>query len=481
MDSLHVGLIVGGIFLVTSVLASKVSAKLGMPALVLFILVGMLAGSDGLGGLPFEDFAITKTLGMTLLGFILFAGGLETHWSHIKPTLLRGLSLSTIGVVISCGAVGAFAHFVLKVPAAEAMLLGGILASTDAAAIFGSLRGGGLKLKHGLGPLLEIESGTNDPMAVFLTVVLTKMAANPGVSFATFLPSLLIQMPIGVAVGWMMGRATQWLINWIRLEFDGLYSVITIAACGLTLGIAPVLGGNEFIAVYAAGVTLGSGVFIHKASLTRFHDGLAWLFQIIVFLALGLLVFPNHLLKMIGPGLLFALFLVLVARPASVYVSLLFSGLNSKSKFFVSWAGLKGAFPIILATYPVLAGLPNGEYIFNLVFFAVFVSVLIQGVFMRRIGKALGVFEPDITDEDLEVSEGNTFLEIDVPEGSALVDKRIFELGLPATAYVILIRRGQKSISPRGQTAVRAGDQLVITSRRNDFDELRMLLSKSAA
>ncbi len=476
---MHLFLLITGLFLITAVLASKLSAKMGMPALVLFIIVGMLAGTDGLGGIPFDNFSLTQNIGMTLLGFILFAGGLETHWHDIRPTLSRGLSLATIGVVISCSAVAAFGHYFLKLPLIEALLLGGILASTDAAAIFGSLRGGGLKIKNNLGPLLEVESGTNDPMAVFLTVTFTALATTPGTKPISFIPALLIQMPIGLIVGVVVGKATIRLINWLRLEFDGLYSVITIASCAVVLGVAPLIGGNEFIAVYAAGVTLGSGVFVHKTSLIRFHDGLAWLFQIIVFLALGLLVFPTHLTTMIGPGVLFALFLVFVARPFSVLVALGFAKVDWRSKFFVSWAGLKGAFPIILATYPVLAKLERGEYIFNLVFFAVFASVSIQGLLLRQVGRALNIFESDTAITEHEVSSDAKLLEVKVLPGSFPAGKRIFELGLPSTAFVVLLRRGETTISPRGQTVVQEGDELVLASRRDDFEELELKLSQT--
>jgi cell volume regulation protein A len=476
---MHLFLLIAGLFLITAVLASKLSAKMGMPALVLFIIVGMLAGSDGFGGIPFDNFALTKNVGMTLLGFILFAGGLETHWHGIRPILARGLSLATIGVIISCSAVAAFGYYFLKLPLIEALLLGGILASTDAAAIFGSLRGGGLKIKNNLGPLLEVESGTNDPMAVFLTVTFTALATTPGTKPISFIPALLIQMPIGLLVGVLVGKATIRLINWLRLEFDGLYSVITIASCAVVLGVTPLIGGNEFIAVYAAGVTLGSGIFVHKTSLIRFHDGLAWLFQIIVFLALGLLVFPKHLTTMIGPGVLFALFLVFVARPFSVLVALGFAKVDWRSKFFISWAGLKGAFPIILATYPVLAKLERGEYIFNLVFFAVFASVSIQGLLLRSVGRALNIFETDSATSEHEVSSDAKLLELKVLPGSFPVGKRIFELGLPSTAFVVLLRRGATTISPRGQTAVQEGDELVLASRRDDFEELELKLTQT--
>lgn len=476
MDQVHVTVLLTSVFLLLSVLTSKLSARLGMPALILFIVIGMIAGSDGLGKIEFEDFLLTKTLGMTLLGFILFAGGFETHWKELRPVVAKGLALSTVGVLISCTAVGAFAHYVFKLGVIESFLLGGILASTDAAAIFGSLKSGGIKLKNGLGPLLEIESGTNDPVAVFLTVSLAKLATDPQTSLVSFLPALLLQMPIGILIGIGVAKFTVWLINSIRLEFEGLYTVITLACAAFTLGCAPLLGGNEFIAVYAAGVTLGSSRFIHKMSLLKFHDGLAWLLQIIVFLALGLLVFPSHLVPMVGAGLAFAFFLVFVARPISVFVALTFSSVEWRGKLFVSWAGLKGAFPIILATYPVLSGLKSGEFIFNLVFFAVFVSVAIQGTLLRWVGKGLKVVEEKGVSDDEYMVQSEKLLKIEVLPESFASGKRVFELGLPSTALIVMVRRDDGSFTPSGSTVIMPDDELLIASRRSDLDELKLMI-----
>lgn len=469
-------LLLGSLFLIISVFASKLSSRLGVPALVLFVGIGMLAGSEGPGRIPFEDFALTKQIGMILLAYILFAGGLDTSWKHLRPVVWRGLALSTIGVICTTALVGAFAHYVLGLRLIDGLLLGAIVASTDSAAIFSSLRGGGMSLKPGLAPLLEVESGTNDPLAVFLTASLTEFAVHPETPLLKLIPALLTQMPIGVAVGFVVGKGTVWLLNHIRLEYDGLYSVITLASVGITYGAAALAGGNAFIAVYAVGVTMGSHVFRHKTSLSEFHDGIAWLLQIVVFLSLGLLVFPSQILPTIGAGIVFAAFLLLIARPAAVFLSLALARMEVKPKMFVAWAGLRGAFPIILGTFPVLAGLQSGHLIFNLVFFVVLVSVLIQGSTLRKAATLLGVTAESSPSSSIG-PHATELLKVELGDDSPANGKQVIELGLPSTAFLVSLTRGPESLTPCGSTVLASGDTILVASRRDDYEELRLLLS----
>jgi potassium/hydrogen antiporter len=479
--NVELALLLGAAFLLISVLASKVSSRLGVPALIVFIGIGMLAGSEGPGGIHFADFGLVKEIGMILLGFILFAGGMDTDWAHLRPVAWRGFALSTIGSVATAGLVGGFAHYVLGFGVFEGLLLGAIVSSTDAAAIFSVLRGRNLALKHRIAPLLELESGTNDPIAVFLTAGLTELIASPGGSLWQLLPSLAIQMPIGVAVGVAFGRGAVWLINHLRLEYDGLYPVVTLATAAATYGVAPLLMGNEFIAVYAAGVALGSSMFVHKISLVQFHDGIAWLLQITVFLALGLLVFPSQIVPAIGSGIALAVFLMLFARPVAVFIALTFAHMTKRSRFFVAWAGLRGAFPIILATFPVLAGLPEGHRIFNLVFFVVVVSVLVQGTTLRPLAHILGVVAKRTGDDDLKPAHHSEMVEIKLRQDSPAAGKQVIELGLPRTALLVLLRRHGGDYIPRGSTVLRPGDTLVMATRREDHDELRVSLGGDSA
>jgi potassium/hydrogen antiporter len=394
MISFDYVLLAAAVLLILSVLASKASGRLGVPALLLFLGVGMLAGSDGPGGVHFEDAHVAQSLGVVALVFILFSGGLSTEWESVRPVLGKALGLATAGVLLTAVFVGLFAAKVLGFSLLEGMLLGAIVSSTDAAAVFAVLRSRSVGLKGELRPLLELESGSNDPMAVFLTTGLIGVLGGQGESLGGLIPSFLKQMALGALLGVGMGRAAVTVLNRLRLEYEGLYPVLSLALVLFTYGVAYAVGGNGFLAVYLAGLVMGNDDFIHKQSLMRFHDGVAWLMQIAMFLVLGLLVFPSRLVPVAAAGLAVSLFLMLVARPASVFVTLAFARGGWREKAMVSWVGLRGAVPIILATFPLLAGLPQAETIFNLVFFIVITSVLLQGTTLPRAARWLGVDAP---------------------------------------------------------------------------------------
>lgn len=463
-----------GLLLLGSVLASKASAKLGIPALVLFIGLGMLAGTDGPGGLQFDNYTFSMHLGSAALAFIIFSGGLDTHWSEVKPLLWRGLSLSTIGVAITCGLVAIFGIKVLGFSVAESFLLGAIVSSTDAAAVFSVLRARSINLRRRLIPLLELESGSNDPMAVFLTVAIIQVIQRPDSSAGSLFGSFLLQMVIGVAMGWLTGRFAHWLMTHIRLEYDGLYPAISIATVMLTFGGAHTIGGNGYLAVYVSGLTLGRSNFLHRLSLIQFHDGIAWLMQIAMFLTLGLLCYPSRLGEVAVPGLLLAFFLMIVARPFAVYVALAFAKMKRRERLFVAWGGLRGAVPIILAIFPLLAGVPKSNEMFHLVFFVVLVSVLVQSTTLPIVAKWLGVVVPTSKDESVPHS-GSDLIEVVVQEGSRADGKMVVNLGLPSTALLVLLRRGDAGYVPRGATVVQAGDLITLATRKQDGEDLRRI------
>lgn len=474
----ELALVLVGAFLLLGVLASKASSKLGIPGLLLFIGIGMLAGSDGPGGIAFDNFALTKVIGTLALACILFAGGLDTDWNAIRPVLWRGLSLSTVGVLASALMVGFFAHWFLGLSLLEGLLLGAIVSPTDAAAVFGVLRSQGLNLRHRIAPLLEFESGTNDPLAVFLTAGLTHLLANPGEGAATLLTAFLTQMPIGLVIGVAAGEIAVRLINRIRLEYDGLYPVITIALLSLTFGGAHLMGGNEFLAVYVAGLTMGRKNFLHKLSLLQFHDGLAWLMQIVMFLALGLLSYPSQLAQVAGAGIALSLFLVFVARPVTVFISLALTRMTKRAKFVVAWAGLRGAVPIILATFPLMAGEPKAPLMFNLVFFVVLVSVMVQGTTLPFVCRWLGVLQKSpVESKELRRAKGSELLEVTLGAGSEAVGKMMVQLPLPRTALAVLLKRDGERYIPKGGTVLREGDVLLIATRKEDEGELRAMFT----
>jgi cell volume regulation protein A len=417
------------------------------------------------------------------LVFILFAGGLDTDWSIVRPVLGKGIALSTVGVFITAALVGGFAAAFLGVSPLEGFLLGAIVSSTDAAATFAVLRSRSVRLKGHLEALLELESGSNDPMAVLLTIGIIGLLVDPSSSLVDLVPIFIQQMLLGAALGYGLGRAMTIIINRVRLSAEGLYPVLTLALVLLVYGATSVLGGNGFLAVYLAGLVLGNSDFIHKRSLIRFHDGLAWLMQIVMFLTLGLQVFPSHLLQVLVAGLLTAAFLMFVARPVSVFFTLLPVKMELREKVLVSWVGLRGAVPIILATFPLLAGLPEAEIIFNLVFFIVLTSVLLQGTSLPLVARWLKVDTvlPPKTLYPLEfMPAGNIdrdMVEVEVPPGSLAVGRQIVDLHLPQTALVVLISRDSNFVVPRGGTVLEAGDRLLVLADQEGLEKVRSIVA----
>ncbi len=482
MISIEILLLGSSILLLLSILASKASDKIGVPALLLFLIVGMLAGSEGPGGIEFDNPWLAQSLGVTALSFILFAGGLDTDWSSIRPVLWRGLSLSTLGVLITSFLVGCFAILVLDFSLLEGLLLGAIVSSTDAAAVFAVLRSRNVGLKGELKRLLELESGSNDPMAVFLTIGLISLLVNPGLSAPSLVPMFIKQMALGALMGYAIGKGIVLITNYLRLQYEGLYPVLTLSLVLFTYGATASLGGNGFLAVYIAGLLTGNSNFIHKRSLIRFHDGLAWLMQITMFLTLGLLVFPSHLVPVIGVGILVSAFLMLLARPISVYLTLLFAKINFREKTMVSWVGLRGAAPIILATFPLVYGVSQAEMIFNLVFFIVLTSALIQGTSIPLVARLLRVDEP-IPEKpkypiEFEPAENikTEMVELEIPDDSTAIGKQIVELGLPPNTLIMLINRKDEFIVPGGGTVIEPGDRMLLLVDKNTLEEVRSIL-----
>jgi cell volume regulation protein A len=468
MPPIEFVLLIASALALVSILASKASRLLGVPALLLFIAIGMLAGSDGPGGIYFDDARLAQALGVTALALILFSGGLDTQWALVRPVWRAGLSLATVGVVATAGLVGAFAAWAFGFSWLEGLLLGAIVSSTDAAAVFSVLKSRSVRLRGSLEPLLEFESGSNDPMAVFLTLGLIQLLLNPALSALNLIPFFIQQMGLGALLGWVAGRVSVFILNRIKLETQGLYPVLTLTLALLTYGLTASFGGNGFLAVYVAGLILGNSDFIHKRSLTHFHDGLAWLMQIVMFLTLGLLVFPSQLPAVIGPGLILAAFLILVARPVSVLLALALTALTAREKAMVAWVGLRGAAPIILATFPLLAGIPKSDLIFNLVFFIVLVSVLLQGTTLPAIARWLKVGAPALPPSaaplELTPTAGpdSRLVELKVAADAASVGRQIVELGLPPGALIVMVRRAAGNVIPTGALVLEAGDTLLV-------------------
>ena len=457
-----------GLLLLLAVVASKVTRRFGIPTLLLFLGIGMLAGSEGIGGIDFTDFRLAQSVGITALALILFAGGLDTDVRRVRPVIRPALSLATVGVAITCVVVGLSAHVIFDLPVETALLLGAIVSSTDAAAVFSVLRSQNIGLRGEIRPVLELESGANDPMAVFLTVGLLAVIDDPGTPLAELLLLFGRQVVLGLVLGYGSARIGVWLINRARLDAEGLYPVLTLSFVLLLFGVTAGLGGSGFLAVYLAGLVIGDARIVHRSSLRQFHDAIAWLAQIAMFLVLGLLVFPSRLGSVAVEGVVIAAVLVLVARPIATFVALPTRRFSVRAKLLLSWVGLRGAVPIILATFALADGIDDAELIFDVVFFAVLVSVLVQGTTVAAAARVLGVSEPvsehrpsplayDPVDDrsDMELHE------LTIVGDSPAVGAQLVDLGLPRGVLVLLVTRGEDHVLPEGGTRLEAGDRLL--------------------
>lgn len=467
-----------------SVISSKISDRFAIPVLLLFLAIGMFAGSEGVGGLAFDDAQMAKSIGIVALIFIIFSGGFDTNWKETKSVMWPGVLLSTAGVLITAVITGCFAVYILKFSFLEGMLLGSIVSSTDAAAVFSILRSKRISLKSPLKPLLEFESGSNDPMAVFLTVGFISMLTVKGMSIAALIPRFILDMGMGAFIGYLMARFIIVLINRLKLEYEGLYPVIMISLVLLTYVIAVFLKGNGFLAVYIAGLMLGQAEFPNKKMIMKFHDGLAWLMQIVMFVTLGLLVFPSHIVPLMGAGLLLTLLLMVIARPVSVFLCLLPFKMSIWKKTLIAWVGLRGSVPIILATFPFMAGVPQADIIFNVVFFVVFASVLIQGTSIPIVSKILKLDVPLPQRRPYPIEFEKTgaidaeLTEAIVPYDSEASGKRIGELHVPEKCLIMLISREDKFIIPSGSVVIEGGDVLLVLANAADFSALHQTLMR---
>lgn len=485
--SLETAFLIGSLFLLASIFLSKIAVRFGVPVLLLFLILGMLTGSEGIGQVQFDAPELVETIGIAALIFILYSGGLGTDWNSIRPVMGLGIGLSTLGVLFTALLVGWFAQAFLGFGWTEGVLLGAIIASTDAAAVFSVLRGKNLRLKGRLKPLLELESGSNDPMSVFLTLAMLSLLTNPSLTPLDLVPQFILQIGLGGLIGIAIGMSSARIINRLRLEYDGLYPVVTIALVLLTYGLTDFLGGSGFLAVYLVGLLMGREDFIHKRSLSQFHDGIAWLMQIAMFLTLGLQVFPSRLVAVAPEGLAVAAFLILFARPVSVFAVLAFARFRLRELIYISWVGLRGASPIVLAVFPVLAGITTADTIFHLVFFIVLTSVLLQGTLTAPMARWLNVYDDSPLPKSplsFVMNDGiirNDLMEITVKPDAAAVGVQIVDLCLAKDNLIVLIGRGDSLVVPRGDTVIQANDTVLMLAPGRSRADLFMLMELACA
>jgi cell volume regulation protein A len=471
------------VLLFISIIMSKISNTTNIPTLLIFIVVGIIAGSEWPGTIIFNNNAIAQALGTVALSFILYSGGLDTKWQDIKGVMYRGVLLSTVGVVLTAGTVTLVGHFILGLDFKLSFLIGSIISSTDASAVFVSLRSKNFKLKKDLGSLLELESGSNDPTAIFLTISAISLVLGNEITITAVLVDFLKQMSIGVGIGFALGKVSQRAINRINLDHEGLYPVFSMALVGFSYSLVHFVGGNGFLSVYICGIVLGNSNIIHKKSLTRFHDGVSWLMQILMYVVLGLMVTLSDLLELevALPGVIISLALIFFARPIGVFLILVFTKMKFKEQLLVAWIGLRGAVPIVLSIFPAVYGVPQSDFIFNVIFFVVITSTLLQGSTISFVGKKLNLLEKDTSKSlfPIELTDkydsDSDLTEIIVPKDSHIIDKQIIDLNLPEKTLIVLISRDNQFVIPKGDTTILQGDVLLFLSKKEDIDKTKSI------
>ena len=478
-------LLILSILIFSGILISKAGYRFGLPSLLLFLVAGMLFGVDGLG-LQFDDVKQAQFIGMCSLCIILFSGGMETKFKEIRPVLAPGLVLSTAGVLLTTVFTGLFIYLLsiwescpINLPLVTCLLLAATMSSTDSASVFNILRNSRMKLKNNLQPLLELESGSNDPMAYILTIILIQLAGSlsgntPGDIdswhvAADTVKTFLLQFGVGTAGGAVFGFASVWFLRRVNLSNAPLYAIMLLSVMFFSFTVTTYLAGNGYLAVYIAGIIIGNSSIPYKKDIFSFFDSLTWLVQIVMFLILGLLVNPHEMLKVAPVALLIGVFMILVARPLSVFISLApFRSISAQSKFFTSWVGLRGAAPIIFATYPVVENVQGADLIFNIVFFITLVSLVVQGSSIPASARMFRLNEEMDEEENtfgIEVpEEAGKLVEISLTEESLLHGDTLKELKLPEGMLVMMIKREGKFIVPNGSVKLRAGDRLLIIS-----------------
>jgi cell volume regulation protein A len=487
MDLINQHILIGALLLLLGVLATAMSQRLGMPLLLAFLSVGMLAGEDGPGGIVFKDIELAYLIGSVALAVILFDGGMNTHSAKLRFSLRPALMLATVGVVITSAITGFFAAWSLDMPWLNGMLIGATVGSTDAAAVFALLRARGIALEQRVAASLEIESSSNDPMAIFLTVALVQILVQDSQASATQLLGLfLTQMGIGTAAGLAGGKLLVWLINRVHLE-RGLYHLLTLAGAGSVFAVATVFGGSGFLAIYLVGVVLGNSRLQEARNILHVHDGMTWLAQSVMFLMLGLLAAPRALLPHAVASLSIAAALMALARPAAVAICLLPFRFSWREQLFIGWVGLRGAVPVILALFPLFANLPDAIIYLDVAFFVVIVSLLVQGWTIAPLARLLRLEVPPAPEPDQYTSinapgSGKFVLfGYQLSATSRAIGRSPAELPLPPETQLVSVIRQDHLLTPPRVEALRAGDFVCLLGESNALESNNELFAVAAA
>lgn len=474
-------LLIGSILLFVSIMVCKTGYRYGVPALLLFLLVGMAFGSDGLG-LQFHNAKEAQFVGMVALCVILFSGGMDTRLSEVRPIVGPGIALSTVGVLLTTLLTGGFIWLLsgqewtnIEFPLLTSLLLAATMSSTDSASVFAILRSQKLHLKQNLRPLLELESGSNDPMAFMLTIVLIELITSSGMGPGAILGNFVIQFAVGILAGYGLGRLAAYVLNRLNIDNQALYPIMLLSFVFFTYSLTDLFNGNGYLAVYLAGIMVGNSKMSNRREIYTFMDGLTWLCQIVMFLCLGLLVNPHEMLSVALVASLIGLFMILIGRPVSVLLCMLPFGqrFTGRARIFVSWVGLRGAVPIIFATYPVVSNVPGADRIFNIVFFITIVSLIVQGTTISTLARRLGLSLPlpkTGNDFGVELPEelNSDLTEILVTAERLATGDTLKDFALPKGTLVMMVKRGNGYMIPNGRLRLQAGDTLLLISEKKE-------------
>ena len=458
-------MIISGLVLIICITSTKVLYKFGVPILLIFIVLGMLFGSDGLVGIYFDNFELTSQLCSIGLVFIMFYGGFGTNWKMAKPVAIPSILMSSLGVIVTAGLTGLFCNLVIKTTLLEGLLIGAVVAS-----VFAILRAQKLNLKGSLASLLEVESGSNDPIAYMMTITVLTIMKNAGeLSLSKIVPMIFMQIIFGLVVGFLLAKGTVYILRYSNFEIEGFYTIFIMAVAILSYSLSELLGGNGYLSVYIAGIIIGNSKIPHKKSIFHFFDGVSWIMQIALFFMLGLLSFPSKLSYVTGIAISISIFMIFVARPVATFIILSPFKFTRNEKLFISWVGLRGAASVVFAILAVTYGVSIENDIFHIIFFIALFSVSIQGTFIPKIANLLNLVDNEEKSSVLKTftdytGEINTdLLEVNVTEKSKWVNKTIMDANIPEEILIVMIKRKNNILVPKGATIIKAGDILVLS------------------
>ena len=470
-------MIICGLVLLISITSTKILYKFGVPILLIFIMLGMLFGSDGIVGIYFNDYQLTNKIATVALIFIMFFGGFGTNWSMAKPVAIPSILLSTLGVVFTAGLTGVFCFLVFKTTLLEGLLIGSIVGSTDAASVFAILRSQRLNLKGSIASMLELESGSNDPCAYMLTVIILGLMAGGG--YGNIIPMIIKQVIVGIVVSVVLAKLSIYLLRHFKFEIEGFYPIFMTAIAVLAYSLSEYLGGNGYLCVYITGIIIGNAKIPHKKSIFQFLDGISWLMQIMLFFLLGLLAFPSKIPLVIGKGILISIFMILVARPVAIFSILYWFKVPIKQQIFIAWVGIRGAASIVFAIFAETYGVSMNNDIFHIIFFIALFSVVVQGTITPKLAKKLDLIDNEEsvfkTFNDYKEDKSTSLVEFTIDEHNIIANKTIMDANIPEDILVVMIKRNGDVFVPNGSTEVLPGDILVLSGNKlkhfNEYHE----------